>query len=281
MTTTLRARDRVEHRAVGERGRQLDVGQAGEPDEQVGVDETLVGARVHREAYGARSAGEVADRLDESGQAFRVVDVRGAMRGDDDAAARAGRNAVGPEAAQGVGDRVADGVDPCRRDPLVGEELGGERRRREVQRRHRRDSAPVHLLERAFVERAQPGFEVHDRHLVAPRGHPEQRHGARVAEQHHGVRSARADGLVGVLEDRADSSGLAVGERPALVRGELEVLEELVGETRVVVLAGRERMDLVPGPAERDDDGCQLHDLGAGAERDEETHGQDSKISVR
>ena len=277
----LRAGDGVEHGPVGERGGELDAGQAGEPVEQAGVDEPVVGAGVHREADGAGGAGQVADRLDEAGQALRVVDVRGPVGGDDDAVARAGRDAVGPVAAQRVGDRVADGVDPCRRDTLVGEELGGEGRRREVQRRHRRDGAPVHLLEGALVERAQAGLEVHDRHLVAAGGQPEQRHGARVAEQHDGVGSARGDGLVGVLEERADPGRLAVGERPALVGGELEVLEELVGETRVVVLAGGDRVDVVAGAAQRDDDGRQLHDLGAGAERHEEAHGQDSKISVR
>ncbi len=62
------------------------------------------------------------------------------------------------------------------------------------------------------------------------------------------------------------------GQRVAHVGFERQVGEEGVGEERVVVLTRRDRDDVVSGLAHGRDDRCELDDLGAGPEGDEDAH---------
>ena len=88
------------------------------------------------------------------------------------------------------------------------------------------------------------------------------------------------DGLVGAAEQRSDPGRLVPGQQPALVRVEAELGEEPVGEARVVVLPRRHPRDVMAPVAQCRHDRRELHDLGTGTERHQQTH-QDSNHSVK
>ena len=131
---------------------------------------------------------------------------------------------------QRVGDGVAHDDDAARVDALGVEEVGGEIGGGEVQRRQRGGGPAVRLLQRPRVERAQPGFDVHDRYAEPARREREQRDGVRVAEEQHRVARMGGELLVGRREQRADASRLVGRQVPHLVGDEPEIGEEVVGK---------------------------------------------------
>ena len=177
------------------------------------------------------------------------------------------RDAVGPEAAQRVGDRVADradaGADGIPSSARNWAASGVGARCSDViaaTARRLTSSRERSLNERSPASRCTTGTWW--RRAASPNS------GTVLVSPSSTTASGRrdADGLVRVLEDRADVGGLAVGERPAFVGGEVEVGEELVGEPRVVVLAGRDACGRRgrrggarrrPGRASRSRGGCR------------------------
>ena len=229
-------------------------------------------ARMEGEAHRCELGGQPPHELDETFEALRYVHVRRTVRGHHDAATRARLMAGRGETPEHVGDRVADDLDPLRCDALVEEEPPCELSRRELQGRGRGADAPVQLLERPRVERAESGLEVCNRHPESASRERVRRDGVRVTECDDQVERSVGQVFVGVRQERTDAARLAVRQRVADVGFERQVGEEGVGEERVVVLTRRHRDHVVGGLAHGGDDRCELDDLGTGPEGDEDAH---------
>ena len=265
---------------AGDPGQHLGVGERRQQADAAGFQPALRLARlqparrpgVHRERH-RRDLGRQPDgQLDQPLEAVGVVHVGRPVGGQHDAVPL-GRGAAGDaELPQDVDDRVAHHGDALLRHPLGSQETGRQVRGGEVQRRCRRGHLAVGLLDRGLVPRAQPGLQVRDGHPVAPRRQAEQRHGVGVAQGEDEVGPALGELPEGEAQDPAHPVRLFSLDHPAVVGSDAQVLEEGVREGGVEVLAGRHGPDREAGGAQHTDDGGQLDDLGARAERDQDLH---------
>ena len=220
VTTTARRGDRLEHRPVPQADRvSVTPGHRRQARGRAPVARSRAsGARVNRERHRP-------DLVSEPGDGSSAIAAKPSS--ESTLVARCAVNSTparsstgtprGPALRQRVGDGVADDDDAARVDALGVEEAGGEVGGREVQRRQRGGGPAVRFLQRPRVERAQPGFDVHDRHTEPARREREQRDGVRVAEEQHRVARMRGELLVRRREQRADARGL-VGRRGSTPR---------------------------------------------------------------
>src|SRR6267142_5344993 len=202
-------------------------------------------------------ARHVLERVQEILQHRGVVDVRWAMQRDDpvaallDAKSTMNGRAVPPgtELLERVDHHVADEVDLVLADPLAEEVLTSTLLRDEQKLRDRIGQQSVDLFRHGSIVTAEPGLDVGHRNLeLRGRDRCRQR---RVHVTHH-------EDHVGALtfQDRLESLHdlcrlVRMGAGPDFERdvrrGNLEVVEELAGHRRIVVLARMDEQRRDPG----------------------------------
>ena len=124
---------------------------------------------------------------------------------------------------------------------------------------------PVVLLGHSPVIAAETGFDVHDRYFTGICGERRRQDGVGVALDNHGCRPHLLEDPVECGHGEADltPAGFAADLEEYLGLRQIELLEERVGQTRVIVLAGVHNDAVV---AEDSRDVRQFDDLRPGAE---------------
>ena len=96
---------------------------------------------------------------------------------------------------------------------------------------------------------------MHDPDAGAAGGHRDQRRGVGVAQHEYDVGAVRVEVGVGMGQQLSDPLALVALQQPRGVGRAAELGEQVGIEQRVAVLAGGDATDLVPGRAQRRDDG--------------------------
>ena len=272
----LRLRLEPEEVEVPERGAQ-DHARALGGGLQALLAELTACPRVDREDDGMRFC-ERQERAHGFGQGHRIVDEGGAMQGHQRIAARFESEHV-PRAAsastldvreEGVDHRVADQMDPCRFDSLVGEVLDGRLGVRQQDGTQMIGELAVLLLGQRRLEAAQAGFDVSYRNRE-PRGCKRccQRR-VDVAGDHDEVGAVLLEYPFAADQRTSQLLGVAAGAdaQDDVRLRQVEVAEKGVRHFAVVVLPRMNETAYDRGleTLERVDDGCRLDEVRPGSD---------------
>lgn len=174
---------------------------------------------------------------------------------------------------QHIGHDVPD--DDCTRlEPLLGQVGCADHRRREQEIRCVVGQDPVDLLGHGAVEGAQPRLQVSHRHVQFDGRQRPGKRGVRVSVDQHPVREVLGQHGIHGGEYRCGLHPVGTGAHLHVDIGgaDSQVVEEHLGQQRVVVLAGVDDRVMDPGGAQSGVDGGELDELRAGADDGEYVH---------